>query len=152
MTFVQMPIEMFGVRRQDPGWIYAICSGPYIKVGRTTNPERRLREARTWCAEGLSEVLMKPFWSVRKLEYSLHAVLVEHWHRGEWHLFTDQYWRDFFLNGMREFADDERMRDTNSINFIYWMNGSGYGEWIDEQCRTGLSLPKWRKCGGYAPE
>ena len=150
MSFVQAPIEIFGVKGRDPGWVYAICSGRYVKVGRTMNPVSRLREARTWCAEGVDDVLMKPFWGIRKIEYSLHAALVEHWHRGEWHLFHDNYWRDFFLDGFRQFRDVETGRDANSIDFGYWMNGSGYGEWIDEQCRTGLTLPKWRKSQGDA--
>src|SRR6202022_1548251 len=72
--------------RLDPGWIYAVRSGNAIKVGKTADPRRRLlREANTWSPNQLEIIGVKPFWNIRRLEYSLHTALAEHWHRGEWH-------------------------------------------------------------------
>jgi hypothetical protein len=31
----------------DPGWLYVLKNGDLFKVGKTTDPERRVREART---------------------------------------------------------------------------------------------------------
>src|SRR5688572_3471824 len=88
-----LDLSHFGVPRLDPGWIYAVRIENKIKVGKTTDPERRLlREANTWSPDDLEIVGVKPFWNIRKLEYSLHSALVEHWHRGEWHKFENPYW------------------------------------------------------------
>jgi hypothetical protein len=71
----------FGIPRNDGGWIYAVRTGGFVKVGKTTDPRRRLlREAQTWCPSGLDEIIAKPFWNITKLEYSLHTCLAEHWH------------------------------------------------------------------------
>ncbi|MEH2475947.1 hypothetical protein V1281_002880 [Nitrobacteraceae bacterium AZCC 2161] len=137
----------FGVRRDDGGWIYAVRTGQYVKVGKTTDPSRRLlREAKTWCPEALDEIIAKPFWDISRLEYSLHAALAEHWHRGEWHKFEDPYWLSFFLDAFREFKDGEDERDRNSVDFIYWMNGTNYSEIVSAHCESNLSLRQWQKC------
>lgn len=138
----------FGIPKRDPGWVYALCSGRYVKIGRTATPELRLKVAKTWCPEGIQEMLVKPFWNVRRLEYSLHAALAEYWLRGEWHEFSSQRWRDFFLDAFREFKDPETARDANSIDFAYWMNGTNYAECVGLQCASRLTLPKWRACHG----
>jgi hypothetical protein len=139
----------FGIPRNDGGWVYAVRTGGFVKVGKTTDPRRRLlREAQTWCPSGLDEIIAKPFWNITKLEYSLHTCLAEHWHRGEWHKFTDSYWLDFFLDGLRQFRDPEEGRDANSIDFGYWMSGSGYAEVIGMQCEHKMSLPEWRRHRG----
>lgn len=139
----------FGIPRRDGGWVYAVRSGDSVKVGKTTDPRRRLlREANTWCPGGLDEIIAKPFWNITKLEYSLHACLAEHWQRGEWHKFTNPYWENFFLSAFREFKDDEEFRDRNSIDFAYWMNGTNYAEIIAMQCEHKMTLPEWRQCRG----
>jgi len=78
----------------------------------------------------------------------LHAALAEHWHRGEWHKFDDPYWLTFFLNAFDEFKNEERERDLNSVNFIYWMNGTNYAEAIHMQCEHRMSLDTWRQHRG----
>jgi hypothetical protein len=139
----------FGVPCLDPGWIYAVRTGNLVKVGKTTDPRRRLlREANTWCPHGLEQVLVKPFWNIRKAEYSLHAALAEYWHRGEWHKFEDPYWLTFFMDAFDEFKNDEEERDLNSVNFIYWMNGTNYAEAIHMQCEHRMSLQAWREHRG----
>jgi Meiotically up-regulated gene 113 len=141
-------LETFGIPRLDPGWIYAVRTGNLIKVGKTTDPQRRLlREANTWCPDGLDQIIAKPFWNIRRLEYSLHSALAPHWHRGEWHKFTDSRAMTFFIDAFSEFRDDDR--DRNSIDFGYWMSGTNYDEFVNMQCERRMSLPKWRECGGY---
>ncbi|HEX4411923.1 MAG TPA: GIY-YIG nuclease family protein [Xanthobacteraceae bacterium] len=141
--------EHFGVPRVDPGWIYAVRTGNLVKVGKTTDPQRRLlREANTWCPHALEQILAKPFWNIRKLEYSLHAALAEHWHRGEWHKFEEAYWLKFFMDAFDEFSNEESKRDLNSVNFIYWMNGTNYVEAIEAQCEHRMTLRKWREHRG----
>src|SRR5712692_10346984 len=120
-------LDHFGVPRLDPGWIYAVRTENLIKIGKTTDPNRRLlREARTWSPYELEVVGAKPFWNIRKAEYSLHTALAEHWVRGEWHKFEEPYWLNFFVDAFRQFKDDDR--NLNSVNFIYWMNGTNYSE------------------------
>lgn len=139
----------FGIPRRDGGWIYAVRAGDFVKVGKTIDPHRRLlHEAKTWCPSGLDEIIAKPFWNITKLEYSLHTSLAEHWHRGEWHKFTDPYWQNFFLDAFREFRDGEESRDANSMDFSYWMNGTNYAEIVAMQCERRMTLPEWRKCRG----
>lgn len=139
----------FGVPRLDPGWIYAVRTGNLVKVGKTTDPQRRLlREANTWCPHGLEQVLVKPFWNIRKAEYSLHAALAEHWYRGEWHRFDDPYWLTFFMDAFDEFKNEEDERDLNSVNFIYWMNGTNYAQAIQTQCEHRMTLRAWREHRG----
>jgi hypothetical protein len=55
---------------------------------------------------------------------------------------------DFFLDGLRQFRDPEEGRDANSIDFGYWMSGSGYAEVIGMQCEHKMSLPEWRRHRG----
>lgn len=139
----------FGVPQRDPGWIYAARSVDLVKIGKTTDPKRRLlREAKTWCPNGLDETIVRPFWNIGRIEYSLHSALAEHWHRGEWHKFTSDYWMTFFLDAFRQFGESESARDKNSIDFAYWMNGTNYSEQIEAQCERGMTLKQWQQCHG----
>jgi hypothetical protein len=56
----------------NPGWLYVITNGPLIKIGKTTNPMRRLKEARTWLPRG-NIVGIKPFWNIHHLERTILA-------------------------------------------------------------------------------
>jgi hypothetical protein len=140
-------LDHFGVPRLDPGWIYAVKSGSFIKVGKTTDPQRRLLgEARTWSPDHLDIIGVKPFWNISRLEYSLHSALAEHWHRGEWHKFNEVYWMNFFIEAFQEFNDGIEYRDRNSVDFAYWMQGTNYAEIVDMQCESQLSLRAWQQC------
>ena len=137
----------FGIPKNDAGFIYAVKTGNLVKIGKTADPKRRLlREAKTWSPEELEIVGVKPFWNVSKIEYSLHSALAEFWHRGEWHNFKDEYWRNFFLNRFRNFSDHNR--DANSVEFIYWMNSDNYVEAINMQAEHKMSLRQWQACRG----
>src|SRR5262249_35741191 len=74
--------------------------------------------------------------------------LAEHWLRGEWHKFDDQYWLKFFMDAFEEFENDEDRRDLNSVNFAYWMNGTNYAEAVRMQCEHRMSLRAWREHRG----
>jgi hypothetical protein len=144
-----LDLSHFGIPRRDSGWIYSVRTGDFVKVGKTTDPHRRLlREAKTWCPNALDEIIAKPFWNITKLEYSLHTSLAEHWHRGEWHKFRDPYWLNFFFDAFREFRDGEEFRDANSVDFAYWMNGTNYAEIVAMQCEHRMTLPEWRRHRG----
>jgi hypothetical protein len=70
----------------DPGWLYMLKSGDLIKVGKTRDPKRRLRDAQTWLPDG--EVIgIKPFWNIHEFERTLLCGIANYWHEGEWHRF-----------------------------------------------------------------
>jgi hypothetical protein len=141
----QPDLNFWRIFQADPGWIYAVKSGDFIKIGQTIDPQRRLlREARTWSPNELEIVGVKPFWNIRKVEYSLHSALAEHWHRGEWHKFNDAYWLNFFVEAFKQFSNVNR--DSNSVNFTYWMNGTNYAEYVIEQARLRIPLRQWQEC------
>jgi len=49
----------------------------------------------------------------------------------------------------RAFAgDEEDGRDANSIDFSYWMSGSGFAEIIGMQVEHRMTLPEWRRHRG----
>jgi hypothetical protein len=81
-----------------------------------------------------------PFWSARIIERHLQAGFAIGWHSGEWFQFRDPSVRDLLVDGFSAFSDTNR--DRNSVDFIYWMNGAGMGEYVHEQSSQGLSLPQ----------
>jgi hypothetical protein len=112
-----------------------------LKVGKTTNPKRRARDARTWLPD-VDIIAFKPFWEIGRLERTMHAGLANLWHRGEWHS-VDEIDCQFLVDGFREFYDDDR--DMNSVDFIYWFNGSGLAEVAVEGNSRRLSLREWQR-------
>lgn len=135
-------LDIFGVPRNDPGWIYIVKNGELLKVGRTKNPKRRIfGEARTWLPN-IEIIGIKPFWNVRVLERRLHEGLAQYWHAGEWFNFPDQLDYDLVTEGFCEFYDNDR--DSNSVDFVYWFNSSGLAEVAVERHRQKLSLRKWK--------
>jgi hypothetical protein len=138
-------LDAFGVNRLDPGWLYIVKNGPLFKIGKTTNPSRRLlKEARTWLPN-LDVVGVKPFWNISQLERQLHSGIANFWYSGEWHQFPDDTY-DWLFENFRGFYDEDR--DMNSVDFIYWINGSGMAELIIEQNRRRISLKRWQREAG----
>jgi Meiotically up-regulated gene 113 len=137
----QPDLNLYGIEPRDPGWVYALLTRNRIKVGKTTDPNRRLlREAKTWCPDELRVVGVKPFWNIGRIERTLHIALAEHWHYGEWHEFVDAF---------RIFEDEQDSRSRNSVNFIYWMNSTtNYSEAVMTKCKHRMSLAAWRRCHG----
>lgn len=137
--------EIFGVARRDPGSLYIFESRGRFKVGKTSNPRLRIKEARTWVPD-IRILGIKPFWEVSSLERLLHSGLAQFWIGGEWFQFPDDTY-DFLFEGFDEFHDgpDPDDRDWNSIDFTYWFNSSGMDELALEQDWQKLSLRRWLK-------
>jgi hypothetical protein len=142
MSDFRPDLNIFGVRRLNPGWLYIVKNGDLFKIGKTTNPKRRLfGEARTWLPD-MKLIGVKPFWNISELERQLHSGLANLWYSGEWHKFPDDSY-DFVFEEFSEFYDDDR--DMNSVDFIYWINSSGMAELIIEQCNRNISLRRWQR-------
>lgn len=129
-------------RQVDPGWLYILRSQDLLKVGRTTDPRRRLREARTWLPDVVVEGV-KPFWHVREFERTLLCGLAQFWHRGEWHFSRVLDDLNFVVEGFQMFDDHDRARNT--VDFSYWIGGSGMGELACEQNSRQISLRQWQR-------
>ncbi|MBZ9860007.1 hypothetical protein [Mesorhizobium sp. CA12] len=129
------------VAQVDAGWLYMILNGDLLKVGKTREPARRLREARTWLPKGLL-VGMKPFWDIHTAERTLLCGLANCWIEGEWHQLPDPEMYETLLDDFRKFDDHDRNR--NSVDFHYWIGSSGMGELVMEQNRRRISLRKWQ--------
>jgi hypothetical protein len=135
-------LSIFGVPRLDPGYLYILKAGPRFKIGKTTNPKRRLLAARTWLPE-FDLIGVKPFWNVSALERQLFAGLAQFWFSGEWHEFPDDSY-DSIFDEFANFYDEDR--DMNSVDFIYWMHN--FGEILMEYNRRNISLRKWQREAG----
>lgn len=136
-------LDIFGVPRLDPGWLYILKNGAQFKVGKTTNPKRRFLAARTWLPN-FDLVGVKPFWNVSVLERELLAGLAQFWFSGEWHRFPDDTY-DFIFEDFSAFYDEDR--DMNSVDFIYWMHE--FAEIHMEYSERNISLRKWQKEVGF---
>ena len=74
------------------GWVYAIACGdrPLIKIGRTDRDDvgDRLRQLQTGQPDRLHIIYRWPTHDSRHLEQTMHALLHQHHHRGEWFTIT----------------------------------------------------------------
>lgn len=132
----------FGVHPIDPGWIYLVEHQSRFKIGRTSNPKKRFREARTWIPD-INVIALKPFWGCRYVERVLHITLVWHWHANEWHQFLDEEHERFIVSELVAFDDYDI--NKNSVDFPYFINGSGLGEFGVEFASRKTTLSKWRQ-------
>jgi hypothetical protein len=126
----------------DAGWLYILKNDGLLKIGKTKNPKRRLREACTWLPDG-ELVGIKPFWCVHEFERTLLCGIANHWYEGEWHHFPDDSWTGFLVGGFRIFSDHDR--NKNTVDFGYWIGGSGMGEVIAEQNHRRISLRRFQR-------
>jgi hypothetical protein len=116
--------------------------GLLVKVGKTTDPTRRLRAARTWLPDG--EVIgIKPFWNIHVYERTLLCGIANSWFEGEWHRFPDADYLESLASGFRLFDDHDRNRNT--VDFHYWIGSSGMAELVLEQNRRRISLRRWQR-------
>ena len=130
----------FGVDRRNPGWLYLVENGRLLKIGKSRNPRKRLRDAKTWLPD-MKILGVKPFWSYSNLEASLQIGLSRYWVGGEWFDIDETEFREFFIGEFSAYSDTDR--DSNSVNFIYSMNGSGMDEFVRERNAQGLSRRKF---------
>lgn len=80
---------------------------------------------------------MKPFWQHRSSEFYLHLGFANTWLAMEWFEAPDEGYRESMIEEFRAFSDTEI--DKNSIDFIYWINGSGMSELIHAFNEQGIS-------------
>lgn len=123
------PISVYGIPRDDPGFLYMVESSGQYKVGRTKNPKARISAARTWLP-GATLIGVKPFWQHRAAEFNLHLGLARVWQTHEWFSAPDEGYEYHLVEEFRAFSDTDI--DGNSIDFIYWLNGSGMSEFVSE--------------------
>jgi hypothetical protein len=144
LKVVNTPLPQWSnVHQIEPGWLYILKNHNLIKVGKTTNPNRRLfHEARTWLPD-MEVIGIKPFWQIHDSERLLLCGLANCWYSGEWHHFPDGDYSDYLTDGFRLFDDHDR--NGNSLDFIYWISGSGMGEVIREQNHRKISLRRWQR-------
>ena len=139
-------IRNFGIVPGSPGWIYVLKSGSRLKIGKTTNFKKRIKDARTWIPD-ISVVGVKPFWHVSDLERALHIALTDFWVDLEWFNFNGDEFEKVFLDTFCEFYDDDINR--NSVDFGYWMNSTGMAEFTLEHSERRVSLPEFRRQEAY---
>lgn len=140
MSLFRPNLRNFGVCQEDPGWLYLFRSKNAYKVGKTSNPARREREARTWLPD-LNVIGTKPFWNVSEKERLIHIGLTNFWLDREWFFFNGDGFEKVFVETFQEFYDEDR--DMNSVDFTYWFNSSGMAEFVIEQKRQELSPKKF---------
>jgi hypothetical protein len=132
----------FGVRLLDPGFVYVIEDRGRYKIGRTIDGEARLTAAKTWLPD-MKLIGLKPFWNHQHIEETLHVGFADCWYDGEWYEILDEGYRDLLVDGFSAFSDTDRGR--NSVDFIYWVNGSGMNEMTLDQSRRGVSRRRFLK-------
>lgn len=135
-------LRVFGVIKEDPGYIYIAEDRGLLKIGKSKSAEHRMRAAKTWLPN-MKLVGSKPFWNFSDVERDLHAGFSRSWYAGEWFQFEDKTDRDILIKGFLEFSDTDM--DMNSVDFIYWFNSNGMAEFIIERDYQRLSLPKFLK-------
>jgi hypothetical protein len=126
----------------DPGWLYIIKHDIFFKVGKTKHPKRRLKDAQTWLPKG-ELIGIKPFWCIHEFERTLLCGIANFWAGGEWHRFPDHTWSDCLVEGFSLF--DNHDRNKNTVDFSYWIGGSGMGEVILEQNHRRVSLRRFQQ-------
>ncbi|MBV9014930.1 MAG: GIY-YIG nuclease family protein [Alphaproteobacteria bacterium] len=129
-------LSIFGVAPNDPGYIYIIENGRRYKIGKTKSKTTRIRAAKTWLPD-MQLVGIKPFWNVGFVEKCIHVGFAHSWYDGEWFEPLDEGYRETIVDHFREFSDTDR--DRNSIEFIYWFNGDGMAELVNESFHQKLT-------------
>ena len=126
----------------DAGWLYMLKHADLIKVGKTKDPKRRLREAQTWLPD-CELIGIKPFWKIHDFERTLLCGIANYWHEGEWHRFPEGSAGDFLTEGFQSFSDQDR--NKNTFEFNYWIGGSGMGEVVMEQNHRRVTLRRFQR-------
>ena len=130
------------IETDDPGWIYMLVCGDLLKVGKTTNPRKRLREACTWLPNA-SLGALKPFWGIKRIELDILSGFADYWIGGEWHKFDSERQLSSTVSDFRSFFDNHDM-SFNSVDFLAWIGCSGIYNQMVEHTNRNLSLRKWQ--------
>lgn len=141
-------LSRFGVRPGDPGYVYILRSGPKLKIGCSKDREKRIRQAKTWLPD-CEIVAVKPFWGHRDVEKYIHIGLSQFWYKQEWYEFEGDEFEEWFISEFQLFSDTDI--NSNSIDFIYFMNSTGMSEMTLEMSRENISKSKFlRKLTGHS--
>ncbi len=133
-------IKNFGVVAENPGFVYIIEHQKRFKIGRSKSRDSRLREAKTWLPD-MNVIGVKPFWNACDAERCIHIGMASCWYKGEWYDEVDEGYRQILVDDFIAFSDTDINR--NSVDFIYWMNGSGMSEFLAEISKQDLSKRKF---------
>lgn len=71
-----------GIDRQAKKHLYIIYTKDYFKIGSSDNPDRRIRDLAVSCPYDIKTFIVKE--NMGHLETILHALFMEHHHKGEW--------------------------------------------------------------------
>lgn len=114
-------IAVWNIPREDPGYIYLIRDNSRFKLGKSVDRYARIKAAGTWLPE-MDVIGVKPFWLVSKFEKLLHEGLAPFWFDKEWFSFEADPYQEDFIDNFVAFSDEDADRDSNSINFLQWIN------------------------------
>lgn len=80
------PKSVLAAERVFPSFVYVIQSGDggAVKIGSAGSPSKRLRSLQTGSPEGLALIGVIACRHCQFVEKRAHAILKEHWLRGEW--------------------------------------------------------------------
>jgi len=123
-------IRNFFVTAEDPGYLYILENHGIYKIGKTKNRLERMRAAKTWMPD-VKVIGFKPFWGVSEKERILHVAMSVSWYDGEWFKPFDEGYLNVITEEFQEFSDADI--NKNSVDFVYWINGSGMAEVIAAQ-------------------
>lgn len=135
-------INRFFVEAVQPGFVYVIEHGGKYKIGSSAGRRSRLRQAKTWLPD-LKVIGVKPFWKFKQKERLLHVGNAMSWYDGEWFVPYDEHFQSYFVDEFTAFSDTDI--NKNSVNFVYWYNGSGMAEFCIEQNRQRMSLRRFQR-------
>lgn len=135
-------IRNFGVQAQDPGYVYIIKDTDRYKIGCSKSRKSRIQEAKTWLPH-IEVIGVKPFWNHRQKEKMLQIGYSHCWYDGEWFKLHDDGYFETLIPLFRAFSDTDI--NSNSIDFIYWFNGSGMAELRMELSSRQQSIKSFQK-------
>lgn len=135
-------IKNFFVEAKEPGFVYVVEHYGKYKIGSSKSRRNRLQDAKTWLPD-MAIIGVKPFWDYKEKERLLHVGNALCWYDGEWFVPFDEAFQDYFVDEFKAFSDTDINR--NSVDFVYWYNGSGTAEYVVEQNRQGMSLREFQK-------
>ena len=140
-TWIAAPwIRNFFVDAIDPGYLYVIEHGGKYKIGSSKTRRNRLRNAKTWLPD-MTIVGIKPFWGYKEKERLLHVGNAMCWYDGEWFVPYDEGFQEYFIDEFTAFSDTDINR--NSVDFVYWYNGSGMSSYAIEHNQREQSTRKF---------
>jgi hypothetical protein len=135
-------IKNFFVEALNPGFVYVIESAGKFKIGSSKTRSDRIRNAKTWLPD-MTIIGVKPLWNYKEKERLLHVGNAMCWYDREWFIPYDDAFNEYFVEEFKAFSETDINR--NSVDFVYWFNGSGMAEFVIEQNRQSMGLRKFQR-------